>query len=560
MSGKISSKSNRSNRSIRSNVDLKCSADSKKRKKTTSQEKAKKNEKISKKADSLKFTGIGVVTPKPEFNISKKAGTGNANKYGQKNNKSSKKKVRALVRKVIVTITTIFGVLLLAYTGVSVYFLNHFLFNTTINGQDFSRATVDYVVDSIKEQVENYQLTIIEATGNTEVIHGSDFSLSFRDEGVIQEVLDNQIAFLWPLALFGLQEVEKTVTVMFDEGELSQRIHRLRAVTSEQELPVSAQPVYKDGYFVIEPEQWGTLLDVDNLSRLIREGISVFSREINLIDAGIYLPPRFTSDSPEVIAARDALNRFISASITYNMDTQIVVDREVISDWVSACEDMVPVIHEDRVTKWIDEFANKYDTRGTTRAIVTPAGRVAEVSGGYYGWRINREGELDTLVANIRNGDVISREPIFSSRAAVHGPQDWGSTFIQVDLSAQYMWYFVDGLVVFQSPIVTGRPPYMVTPAGIFIIQEMLRDTILSGAVNPETGEVADDTPVAYWMRITWDYPVPGIGFHDATWQASFGGDRFLTHGSHGCINMPLDRARELFEMISEHLPVIVHK
>ena len=39
-----------------------------------------------------------------------------------------------------------------------------------------------------------------------------------------------------------------------------------------------------------------------------------------------------------------------------------------------------------------------------------------------------------------------------------------------------------------------------------------------------------------------------GIGLHDATWQSAYGGSRYITHGSHGCINLPLDVAKFIYE------------
>ncbi|MFR2213749.1 MAG: L,D-transpeptidase family protein [Ruminococcus sp.] len=48
-----------------------------------------------------------------------------------------------------------------------------------------------------------------------------------------------------------------------------------------------------------------------------------------------------------------------------------------------------------------------------------------------------------------------------------------------------------------------------------------------------------------------------GIGFHDATWQAYFGGDRYTYAGSHGCINMPLDAAATLYSIIDTNVPIV---
>lgn len=48
-----------------------------------------------------------------------------------------------------------------------------------------------------------------------------------------------------------------------------------------------------------------------------------------------------------------------------------------------------------------------------------------------------------------------------------------------------------------------------------------------------------------------------GIGFHDASWQPYFGGDRYLEGGSHGCINMPPDSAAELYNIIQYNVPIV---
>lgn len=62
------------------------------------------------------------------------------------------------------------------------------------------------------------------------------------------------------------------------------------------------------------------------------------------------------------------------------------------------------------------------------------------------------------------------------------------------------------------------------------------------------------ETPVKYWMPFNG-----GVGFHDASWQPTFGGSRYLTNGSHGCVNMPPEMAGKLFDLISAGTPVVVH-
>ena len=106
--------------------------------------------------------------------------------------------------------------------------------------------------------------------------------------------------------------------------------------------------------------------------------------------------------------------------------------------------------------------------------------------------------------------------------------------------------------------MVTGQPiPERITPEGTYSILEKGRNQVLVGSIDPSTGEPSYRTPVSYWMRVTWS----GIGLHDATWQPAFGGtlNQIPGRGSHGCINMPLDQAAALYDMLEMGTPVVIH-
>ena len=62
---------------------------------------------------------------------------------------------------------------------------------------------------------------------------------------------------------------------------------------------------------------------------------------------------------------------------------------------------------------------------------------------------------------------------------------------------------------------------------------------------------------VHYFIRVTQD----GVGLHDASWRKKFGGDIYLTDGSHGCINMPYEPVAYIFKVLKEldrPVPIIV--
>ena len=87
------------------------------------------------------------------------------------------------------------------------------------------------------------------------------------------------------------------------------------------------------------------------------------------------------------------------------------------------------------------------------------------------------------------------------------------------------------------------------------MFKEKALNATLIGDTDPSTGQPSYRTPVDYWMRITWE----GVGFHDAKWQPAFGGELYRAVGSHGCVNMPVDKAAALYDLIQEGVPVIIH-
>ena len=148
----------------------------------------------------------------------------------------------------------------------------------------------------------------------------------------------------------------------------------------------------------------------------------------------------------------------------------------------------------------------------------------------------------------------MTREPSYASRGASHEGNDYGSTYAEVDLTNQMVYFVQNGQVVLSSACVTGNPNNgNGTPQGVYSLAYKELDSVLRGEKRPD-GSYEYESPVKYWMPFNG-----GIGFHDATWQSSFGGSRYLTNGSHGCINLPYDVAGQLYNLISAGTPVVCH-
>ena len=117
--------------------------------------------------------------------------------------------------------------------------------------------------------------------------------------------------------------------------------------------------------------------------------------------------------------------------------------------------------------------------------------------------------------------------------------------YVEVDLSDQSVELYKDNDIILTTLCVTGKDSTP-TRIGYFPIKYKTYDTYLKG--------LGYNCHVYYWMPFDG-----GIGLHDAAWRDEFGGDIHFNNGSHGCVNMPHDAAKTIYENVSTGTKVLVH-
>lgn len=463
-------------------------------------------------------------------------------------------------RKILLGMALMIGVLGTTYLGGVVYFTEHFYPNTVINGTDMSWKTKEDAEAVARQQVEEYRLSVLNKDETVDFIEGRDIGLVYKENQDIGNLLETQMPLLWAAKITQGTSTEIRHEVEYDSARLSEAVNQLNCVTGETVPPENAKPEFDGKKYVIKAEVSGSGVKKDELIEKLGAAVQIMQEKFDIEAENCYVEAEYTKDSPEVKAACDLMNHYAATAITYPMDVPVIVDATVVSQWLSVNEKMEVTLNEDGIRQWLTQFGEKYDTLGATRNFTTPNGKAASVTGGTYGWSINEDAEYVYLLDAVKNGKTETRNPecYAGGTAAVHTVPDWGATYLEVDLSQQYMWYVVNNVVALESNVVTGEPiPSKITPEGVYTILEMLRDTKLVGNIMPDTGKPEYISPVSYWMRVTYS----GIGFHDAIWQSAFGGslNQIPGIGSHGCINMPLRKAGELFDMLEIGTPVVIH-
>lgn len=459
-------------------------------------------------------------------------------------------------KKPLIALLVVLGVLVLAYAGAALFFTKHFFLYTKINGTEFSAKNVSAVEKYMEGQVQDYTLTLKEIDGGTEVIDGDDIDLAYVEGEELQKLLKKQNPLLWITALWNHPDITASVGVKYDEDKLDSVIESLQCMDADSQVaPQSARPVFQDTQFVVQEEVTGSQIDTEQFAKSVRSAISGFQSTLDMEKEGCYALPKFTADSPEVSAACDTMNGYLGAHVTYdfNPNTEIV-DSSVISQWVTVDDNMNVTFNQDAVRGYIQELANKYDTYGKTRTIVTSRGNTVQVSGGSYGWQIDQQAEYNALTANIQNAETVTREPQYAKRAASHQGNDYGNSYVEIDLTNQHVWVYVNGQCVVETDCVTGNPNKgNGTPQGVYSIAYKQTNTTLRGPKKAD-GTYEWESPVSYWMPFNG-----GIGLHDASWQSAFGGNRYLTYGSHGCVNLPPSVAGTIYNNIQAGTPVVCH-
>ena len=116
--------------------------------------------------------------------------------------------------------------------------------------------------------------------------------------------------------------------------------------------------------------------------------------------------------------------------------------------------------------------------------------------------------------------------------------------YIEVDINDQKLEYHIGEEIILESDVVTGKQNSMDTRIGMFEIYGKQTERFLMGRWY-----------VDYWMPFDG-----GIGLHDASWRDEFGGEIYINSGSHGCVNLPFDTAKEIYDNSEVGTKVLVHK
>lgn len=435
--------------------------------------------------------------------------------------------------------------------ALALYYRSSFPVNTWINGVYCTGKTLEQVNEELTAQTALPLLTIEEADGTQWQIALSDAETRVDYRAALKKYLRQNASFLW------MQNLDEPVSATLEEAQYTWNHEKLQALFEGlgfvQEADSAAEGV------AIELTEEGYVLRDGNTERLdtgkafayVEDCLSKGETYVALQSGGCYETLEDDARDRTMRALWRQLEGLFACNVVYDMGAErIPLTPVILSRFVTVGEEGLS-LNPIGIEEWVAELAASYDTVNTTREFAATRGDTVQVSYVTYGTQLDTEAEVQWLTETLwENPEARAQTeyhvPAYLKEGFVRGLDDIGDTYIEVDMTQQHMYYYVEGELALDTDVVTGNTGRkMGTPEGINYVYNKQRNRVLRGADYA--------TPVKYWM------PVKGaVGIHDASWRKTFGGEIYQTNGSHGCINTPSDVMAELYDMVEIGTPVVM--
>ncbi len=441
------------------------------------------------------------------------------------------------------------------YLAIAFYFQQKFLPNTVISSHPVEGMDVDSVNALLQKDMQEYELNLLLQDGESEKIAGADFDHSTDFSGDLFRIMQSQNPYEWGWYFLYPTAYTAKAEVQYDEEKLFSLLSDLPCYRIREENAGAVVKIEnRMNHFTFRDER-RNVLNTEKATEAVFLAVSDSLTECDL--TSLYEAPEATSKQQKELDRWKEVEKVQNACITYeDGDLEIVADRHVYSPWFVLGSDGLPVIDangdvvldEEKVGEFVTKLSDTFNTDKRKRKWQKYKGGVVELSYGKAGFVVDEEAEAESIQKTILKGWKEVRRPHYSQEGAGHGNDEVGDTYVEVDLSNQKLYFFEKGELKLQSDIVTGCKRYHNdTPSMITDIYYMQKNRVLHGENYA--------TFVYYWMAFYRHY-----GLHDATWRSKFGGDIYLTDGSHGCVNMPKEKAAELYDMVYVGMPVILYE
>lgn len=462
---------------------------------------------------------------------------------------------RKIGGKWVILIASAVVIAIIATLAVSHFDKTHFDNSTTINGIDCSNLSVEEATKKLIEEA-NKPITFVTALPNKQgskeyVSEKGQFDLQLSEKVDLRELLERQNEDKSQLNFV----LENPFTV--NEDAVKDYLATIPELNGEN--IAQAENAYlsmKDDFVVIVPEVYGNEIISGEDYKL---AMTLLKRGENTIDfSELVFEQPFIKNDEWLQSHRDKLNTMLQTTINFKLSNgEIVSLHDDIKTWIEGqlysdtlSDVSLTIDLKEGITTFLEQLAEDVDKANSTMVFpATGIGNITLYVPKSLRPQLDIEAEVEQILKDLETGETIDRTPIYDKPFLT----DNLTSYVELDITRQNVWLYVNGELILDTPCRTGNVSMGDdTPTGIYYLAYKTRGATLRG-YNYD-GSIYNSY-VEYWMPFNG-----GIGFHDAYWVHVFGGNAYLTQGSHGCVNLPLEAAATLYQYINTEMPIFVYK
>lgn len=505
----------------------------------------------------------------------------------QKTVKTGKKpEKKKTVRTILTVLAAVLAAAAIGAYGYGVYFYTyHFLPWTVAEGVYLDNLTLEEAQKKLTDSriEEDSVLLLHTLEGNT--VEMSTGAMAIRRNYLgLPGALEAQEKWIFPVSRNREKKLEFPYEVVCDAGAAIEELEKLEICSPEKmQAPVDSyvEKNKKGAWEVVLPVD-GNTIDCEALAGLVGQAVMNREKEIDLVEAGVYLRAGIREDDPALNCRAERENRIdaLELSVDLGADTAVKITPDEFRGLLTAdawnteageeSAGETGLIDEKKFADYLFRLAVNYNTKAASgwRTFRSVSGD-AIVLQSNYGWEMDKEATgslLKKLLEDAARSVFIDEnaeqtfpdgtvKAVWTQEAISHGERDTGDSWVEVDITTQKLYCVMNGETVLESNVVTGMEMNRGrrTPAGIFAVRFKQRERDLVGYNSDGTESYRSH--VSYWMPV-----YNNIGLHDASWRGSFGGNVYVWSGSHGCVNLPVKTAKTLYDLVEKGTPVIIYR
>ncbi|MCH5253749.1 MAG: L,D-transpeptidase family protein [Lachnospiraceae bacterium] len=442
----------------------------------------------------------------------------------------------------------------IVYIGLAVYYQNAFEYGTWINNVYCTGKSIDEVNQELSMRYARDGITVYDKERNAYQITAEDINYRYDFKTSLELYLAKQNSWLWVDSFWKIRDDKISPVISYDEELFDTCFSKMPFLKEgEQKDREVAIVLTERGYELLDERT--NVLDIEEAKQVVTTALSNFETDVFLSEEGCYYDMELTEEMQKTLHEWELVKEFQDCHIVYMFGSdRIPVDASVVCQWILLNEDGSFALdesgklqlREDAIKDFVASLAEIYDTVGKSRRFWTTNRGMITIEGGTYGNKLDQEAEVEYLTEAFLNKADEVHMPKYKQTTKMQGTDDIGNTYVEIDMGEQMMYYYLNGKLELETPIVTGNTSrQMGTPSGVNYVYLKQTDRILRGEGYA--------SHVNFWM------PVKGnVGIHDSAWRSSYGGTIYQTNGSHGCINTPYSAMTKLYEMVEVGTPVIM--